>query len=155
VLRKLEPPPFHGKATHTVDIPARSQRKANDVIHGVRRSLHMRRISQHKMHRFVLSMGRGGSSIVPKGNTCQRIHDTSEYRGPSVPYYCFPCGSYHRCRYCILPRRTNRPQYNLDIVLSIVDCQYALILLLKKNDFSTISRSHPHSRHSIPSSHSV
>jgi hypothetical protein len=128
VFRPLEPPPFHGKATHTVDIPARSLRKANDAKYGVRRSLHMRRISQHKTGRFVRPMGRGGSSIVPRGNRCQRIHDTCECRGPLVPYCCSPSESCHRCMYCIWPHRTNRPRCNLDIVWLIVDCQHALLL---------------------------
>ena len=48
-FKRREPPPFHGKARHTVGILARSQRKANDETRGVRKSLHMPRRSQHRM----------------------------------------------------------------------------------------------------------
>jgi len=117
--------PCHGRAPHNADTLARRQRKANDARHGVRRFPRMRHIPRHTTHRCVPSMARGGSSIGRKENTYPRIHDIGEYRGPSDPFVCSSSGSCHRCRYCRWPHKTNRRRYNLDIVVLIVERQYA------------------------------
>ena len=121
-FRLLSPPPYHGTVRHNADIPARSQRREDDAMPGVRTCLHICRRRPRKIRRGLLPMERAGSSIVPKVNKYQHIRDTTGYTGPLVPYHgpVAPYGSYHRCRYCIWRHMTHMPRCNPDTVSSTV-----------------------------------